>query len=45
MASDYVSMDSPLGKSLLGKRLDDEVTVALPAGAHTFTVVAISYWS
>jgi len=43
MASDYVSMDSPLGRSLLGKRLDDEVTVALPTGAHTFTVVAIGY--
>jgi transcription elongation factor GreB len=43
MGSDYVSMDSPLGKSLLGKRLDDEITVTLPAGAQTFTVVAISY--
>ena len=43
MASDYVSMDSPLGKSLLGKRLDDAITVTLPAGAQTFTVVAISY--
>jgi len=43
MASDYVSMDSPLGKSLLGKRLDDEIAVTLPAGAQTFTVVAISY--
>ena len=43
MASDYVSMDSPLGKGLLGKRLDDEITVTLPAGAQTFTVAAISY--
>jgi transcription elongation GreA/GreB family factor len=43
MASDYVSMDSPLGKSLLGKRLDDEVTVALPAGVHRVTVAAIVY--
>jgi transcription elongation factor GreB len=43
MASDYVSMDSPLGKSLLGKRLDDEIAVTLPAGTQTFTVVAISY--
>ena len=32
MAEDYVSMDSPLGSSLLGKRLDDAVTVALPRG-------------
>lgn len=43
MAEDYISMDSPLGRSLLGKRLDDEVTVALPEGATTMTVVAISY--
>jgi transcription elongation factor GreB len=43
MAGDYVSMDSPLGSSLLGKRLDDSVTVALPGGDHTYTVVAISY--
>jgi transcription elongation factor GreB len=43
MATDYISMDSPLGKSLLGKRLDDEVTVALPAGNQTVTVAAIIY--
>ncbi len=42
-AEDYISMDSPLGKSLLGKRLDDEVSVDLPGGAATFTVAAISY--
>ena len=43
MQGDYVSMDSPLGKSLLGKRIDDEITVELPGGAATFTVAAISY--
>jgi transcription elongation factor GreB len=43
MADDYVSMDSPLGASLLGKRLDDSVTVALPARHETFTVTAIRY--
>jgi transcription elongation factor GreB len=43
MASEYVSMDSPLGKSLLGKRLDDEVTVELPGGPQTLAIVAISY--
>ena len=26
MAEDYISMDSPLGRSLMGKRLDDEIT-------------------
>jgi transcription elongation factor GreB len=43
MAEDYISMDSPLGRSLLGKRLDDEVSVALPGGTTLLTVVAISY--
>jgi transcription elongation GreA/GreB family factor len=43
MAGDYISMDSPLGVSLLGKRLDDSVTVSLPAGDQTFTVIAIRY--
>lgn len=43
MAADYVSMDSPLGRSLLGKRLHDEITVELPSGADTVTIVAIDY--
>ncbi len=43
MAEDYISMDSPLGRSLLGKRIDDEVQVSLPGGATTFAVVAVSY--
>jgi len=43
MASDYISMDSPLGRGLLGKRVDDEVRVELPAGAQAYTVVAICY--
>jgi len=43
MAEDYISMDSPLGRSLLGKRLDDEVSVALPGGTTLLTVVAVTY--
>ena len=43
MAEDYVSMDSPLGRSLLGKKLDDDVSVTLPGGTTIFTVVAINY--
>jgi len=43
MAEDYISMDSPLGRSLLGKRLDDDVSVELPGGTTVFTVVAIRY--
>lgn len=40
---DYLSMDSPLGRGLLGKHRDDEVTVTLPDGATTFTIVSIRY--
>jgi transcription elongation factor GreB len=43
MAADYISMDSPLGRSLLGKRLDDEVAVTLPEGSAVVTIVAIDY--
>jgi transcription elongation factor GreB len=43
MAEDYLSMDSPLGKSLLGKRIDDEVTVTLPGGTSVLTVIAVGY--
>ncbi|HEY3659355.1 MAG TPA: transcription elongation factor GreB [Steroidobacteraceae bacterium] len=43
MAADYISMDSPLGRSLLGKHLDDEVTVALPSGAEAVIIVAVRY--
>jgi transcription elongation factor GreB len=43
LADDYISMDSPLGRALLGKRRDDEATVSLPGGATSFTVVAVHY--
>ena len=45
MAENYISMDSPLGRSLLGKRLDDEVSVTLPGGTMVLNVVAIRYGS
>src|SRR5579871_3986426 len=38
---DYISMDSPLGRALLRKRVDDEVAVDLPDGARTFTITLI----
>lgn len=43
MDESYISMDSPLGRSLMGKRLDDEITVELPGGAAVVIVTAISY--
>jgi transcription elongation factor GreB len=43
MAQGYISMDSPLGRALLARRLDDELTVELPGGARTFVIVEIEY--
>ena len=43
LAPDYISMDSPLGRALLGKPLDADVTLALPSGSTTFTIVAVEY--
>ncbi len=38
-----ISMDSPLGRALLGRAVDDEVTVHRPKGPATFTLVKIRY--
>jgi len=43
LAPDYISMDSPLGRALMRKGLDDEVTVELPGGARKFVIAAIEY--
>ncbi len=41
----WISIDSPLARALLKKRVDDEFTVELPAGPHTFAVLSIRYAS
>jgi transcription elongation factor GreB len=43
LAPAYISMDSPLGRALLRKGLDDEVTVEAPGGPRTLTIVAVEY--
>jgi transcription elongation factor GreB len=39
----YVSMDSPLGRALLGRRVDEEIEVRLPGGVQRYSVTAIDY--
>ena len=39
----FISIDSPVARAVLGKRLGDEVTVARPKGAATFTITAVRY--
>lgn len=42
-AQNYISMDSPVARALLGKRLDDEVSVQTPSGKRELVIVAIDY--
>lgn len=39
----YISMDSPMGQALLGKKPDDEFTLQLPDGEINYTIVNILY--
>lgn len=42
-APGYISMDSPLARALMKKSLDDDVTVEVPGGTRTYTIVEIQY--
>ena len=39
----YISMDSPLGRALLTRRLDDQVTLEAPGGSRLLVIVGIEY--
>lgn len=38
-----ISVESPMGRALLGKHVDDEVEVRRPRGEAYFTIVAVDY--
>ena len=38
-----LSIESPIGRALLGKSVDDEVVIAVPRGTRTFTVTNLEY--
>lgn len=38
-----ISINSPVGKALIGHRLDEEVTVKIPSGLKTYEVIDIKY--
>ncbi len=40
---DYLSMDSPIAKALLGKSIDSDVEVQTPAGTKEYTIVDVKY--
>jgi transcription elongation factor GreA len=39
--ANQISMASPIGRALLGRGLDDEVSVQLPAGSRSFRIVGL----
>jgi transcription elongation factor GreB len=39
----FISMDAPLARALMRKRLDDEVTVELPGGQRVYVIVGLRY--
>lgn len=43
LPSSYISVDAPLARGLLGKRLEDEVEVKIPKGEVNYCIVAIHY--
>jgi transcription elongation factor GreB len=42
-AQGSISVDSPLGRALLGRRAGDEVSVRRPAGTAVFSVLSVRY--
>lgn len=39
----WISIDSPVARALIGKQVDDEITVNTPGGQVTYFVLDISY--
>jgi transcription elongation factor GreB len=39
----WISIDSPMARAMLKKRVDDEFAAELPAGPARFAVIAVSY--
>ncbi|MEC7460409.1 MAG: GreA/GreB family elongation factor, partial [Pseudomonadota bacterium] len=40
----YISIDSPLGKALLGKPSESDIKIAAPTGEAGYFIKSISYW-
>ncbi len=43
VAKGLISMDSPVGRALMGKSEGDEIVVQRPAGTAVFTILEVSY--
>ena len=40
---DHISIDSPMARTLLGKGVDDEISITLQEKDHTYLILAINY--
>lgn len=40
---DYISIDSPIARALIGKTVDDEVQVQTPAGVRELSILEVVY--
>jgi transcription elongation factor GreB len=40
----HISIDSPMGKTLLGKKTDDEIIIQSPSGTHHYEILKIQYF-
>ena len=43
MKKGKISMSSPLGRALLGKKIGDEVTFSAPGGERTYEIITVSW--
>lgn len=41
--TNLISVNSPIARGLIGKNLDDEVTITTPGGENDFEIVAVEY--
>ncbi len=39
----WISIDSPVARALIGKQIDDEISVSTPSGKMRYWILAISY--
>lgn len=42
-SDEYISMDSPLGRAVLGKGLEEEIAVSTPHGETHYVIVSVDY--
>jgi transcription elongation factor GreA len=43
MKKGKISMSSPLGRALLGKKIGDEVSFSAPGGERTYEIITVSW--